>query len=165
VSDVEAVEVLDLLAAVGAEPWLVGGWGVDALAERQTRMHRDVDVMVRADRLDEALAALQDKGFRVTTDWLPVRVELDDGVQVVDLHPVHDDGAGGHWQAALDGGRHHYPAGSIVGGLLAGRTVRCASPQLQRAVHLGYPARPVDVHDLALLDAMLTESAEPPDGD
>ncbi len=155
VSDIEAVEVLDLLESVGAEPWLAGGWGVDALIERQTRIHRDVDVMVRADRLGDVLDILQDEGFRVTTDWLPVRVELDDGVRVVDVHPVHEDDAGGHWQAAPDGGRYHYPAGSIVGGLLGGRTVRCASPLLQREAHLGYPPRPVDRHDLALLDEML----------
>ena len=89
VSDIEAVEILDLLESVGAQPWVAGGWGVDALMERQTRMHRDLDVMVLAKRLDDALAALRANGFQVTVDWLPVRVELDDGLRVVDVHPVY----------------------------------------------------------------------------
>ena len=109
VSDIEAVEILDLLESVGAQPWVAGGWGVDALMERQTRMHRDLDVMVLAKRLDDALAALRTNGFQVTVDWLPVRVELDDGLRVVDVHPVHPDGSGGWWQAAPDDGRYLYP--------------------------------------------------------
>ena len=158
VSDIEAVEILDLLESVGAQPWVAGGWGVDALAERQTRMHRDLDVMVLAKRLDDALAALRANGFQVTVDWLPVRVELDDGLRVVDVHPVHPDGSGGWWQAAPDDGRYLYPAGSIVGGLIGGHTVRCASPALQRQVHTGYPLRHVDEHDIALLDEMLADA-------
>ena len=27
--------------------WLIGGWGVDALLHRQTRPHKDLDVLVR----------------------------------------------------------------------------------------------------------------------
>lgn len=155
-SDIEVLDLLVLLESVGAQPWIAGGWGVDALVERQTRVHRDLDVMVLADRLAQVLDALQDKGFVVTTDGLPVRVELDDGIQVVDVHPVHPDGSGGWWQAAPEGGRYRYPEGSIVGGLIGGRTVRCASPVLQARVHSGYPLRPVDVHDLALLHEILS---------
>lgn len=165
VSDMEALRVLDLLTRVGADPWIAGGWGVDALTERQTRVHRDLDVMVRADRLDAVIAALRADGLTVSTDELPVRVELDDGIRVVDVHPVHDDGAGGWWQAAPDGGRYAYPAGSVVGGLLGGRTVLCASPDLQRRSHEGYPLRDVDRHDLALLDGMLAEPDDDPGWD
>ena len=89
VSDIEAVEIIDALAAVGVRSWVVGGWGVDALAERVSRTHRDLDLMILADDLDAALEVLLAQGFSVTTDWLPVRVELDDGIRVVDLHPMH----------------------------------------------------------------------------
>ncbi len=159
VSDMEVVALLDLLASVGAQPWIAGGWGVDALVERQTRVHRDLDVMVLADRLAQVLDALQGRGFVVTTDWLPVRVELDDGIQIIDVHPVHPDGSGGWWQAARDGGRYRYPEGSIVGGLIGGRTVRCASLTLQAQAHAGYPLRSVDIHDLNLLHEMLSPDA------
>jgi len=177
VSDMEALEILDLLTAVGARPWVAGGWGVDALAERQTRVHRDLDLMIRADRLDACLDVLRVDGFRVSADRLPVRVELDDGVRVVDLHPVHDDpddpddpdqpddpdAPGATWQARPDGGRWRYPAESWVGGLIGGRTVLCASPALQLQAHAGYPPRDEDRHDLALLAEMLTDGPEGPE--
>lgn len=157
VSDIEAVELLDLLDAAGAQPWVAGGWGVDALIERQTRPHRDLDVMVVAERLDDALAALYANGFHVSLDGLPVRVELDDGIRIVVLHPIHADGSGGWWQAAPDDGRYRYPAGSVVGGLIGGHTVRCASPSLHLKVRTEYPSSPVDEHDLAHLHAMLAD--------
>ena len=49
--------------------WLIGGWGVDALLHRQTRPHKDLDVLVRlADLpalrrlLDEHLVDVQGDG-------------------------------------------------------------------------------------------------------
>jgi lincosamide nucleotidyltransferase A/C/D/E len=47
-TEADAAEILGVLGA--AEPRLAGGWGVDALAGRQTREHRDLDVMVPAHR-------------------------------------------------------------------------------------------------------------------
>ena len=40
----QAVLVCAGLADAGVRFWLAGGWGVDALAGRQTRSHRDLDV-------------------------------------------------------------------------------------------------------------------------
>ena len=39
------VELLQLLADAAVPVWLDGGWGIDALLERQTRSHRDVDII------------------------------------------------------------------------------------------------------------------------
>jgi hypothetical protein len=74
VADVHGV--LDALRAVGGDPRLTGGWGVDALIGEQTRDHRDLDPAIRAEATVSAVAALQEQGFSVTTDWLPVRIEL-----------------------------------------------------------------------------------------
>jgi hypothetical protein len=38
--------VVDLLEADGIDVWLDGGWGVDALLERPTRGHDDLDLVV-----------------------------------------------------------------------------------------------------------------------
>jgi len=162
VSDVEAVEIIDALAAAGVRSWLVGGWGVDALAERVSRTHRDVDLMVLGDHLERAVGVLVERGFTVTTDWLPVRIELDNGIQVVDLHPMHPYPDGGWWQAAPDGGRYDYPGDAWTSGLLAGRTVECASVALQLTGHSGYEPRPVDQHDLAVLRELI-DGGEAPD--
>ncbi len=45
----EALRVSEALAGAGCRWWLERGWGVDALAGRQTRPHRDVDVDVDVD--------------------------------------------------------------------------------------------------------------------
>ncbi|MDR2125703.1 MAG: aminoglycoside adenylyltransferase, partial [Prevotellaceae bacterium] len=38
------IEILKIAKRTGIALWLDGGWGVDALAGRQTRLHNDVDV-------------------------------------------------------------------------------------------------------------------------
>ncbi|HEY7989282.1 MAG TPA: hypothetical protein VIE19_08690, partial [Lapillicoccus sp.] len=64
----QAVLVCAGLADAGVRFWLAGGWGVDALAGRQTRSHRDLDLLV--DAADEAvtLEVLGDLGYVVETD-------------------------------------------------------------------------------------------------
>ncbi len=84
------------------DPGVSGGWGVDALAGRQTRPHRDLDLSVPADHLDRALFALTGLGFSISVDWLPVRVELAARSEWVDLHPVRARRDGSAWQAGLD---------------------------------------------------------------
>ncbi len=157
VSDIEVLEMLDLLSGLGADPRVMGGWGVDALAERRTREHRDLDVAVRAEAVEACLDTLRDNGFAVSVDGLPARVELDDGIRVVDVHPLHYAEDGSAWQAGLGGHRVDYPTDAWTSGLVAGRSVVCLSPATQRRFHLGYAPRAADVHDLALLDEMESE--------
>jgi len=76
---VEQDEVLAILGAVevtGTRLWVAGGWGVDALVGRQTRAHRDLDLLVDSQRLGECLALLAARCYAVETDWLSVRVEV-----------------------------------------------------------------------------------------
>jgi hypothetical protein len=49
--------------------WIAGGWGVDALVGRQTRIHSDVDVTQMA--LDHLLQAFGRHGYGVEADWRP----------------------------------------------------------------------------------------------
>ena len=72
----EVHAVLDALGTAGIPTWVAGGWGVDALAGRQTRAHRDLDLLVDAERLEDCLSILTARGYAVETDWLPVRVEV-----------------------------------------------------------------------------------------
>lgn len=46
----DVVEILGLLRRAGTEVWVGGGWGIDALLGRQTRDHRDLDLMYRHER-------------------------------------------------------------------------------------------------------------------
>ena len=150
VAEVHAVH--DALGRAGVQVWLEGGWGVDALAGRQTRPHRDLDVDLDARHEPEALAALRDLGYEIETDWRPNRVELAaPGQRWVDLHPLTFDAEGNGVQAGLAGERYVYPAGCFTTGTIGGRTVGCLTATQQIAWHTGYRLRDVDRHDLVLL--------------
>ncbi len=145
-----AFEQRGLRACIG------GGWGVDALVGRQTRVHADLDLAVDAGRLADVLGLLRGRGFAPAVDWLPVRVELShaDGRRV-DVHPVDFTPDGGGVQAGLDGAVFVYPADGFAHGVVGGRRVECLSARLQLAFHEGYPSRDVDRHDVRLLEDLL----------
>ena len=151
----DAGELLRLLDALGGWFGIAGGWGVDALVGRATRDHADLDVLLDATTLDRVVEELRERGFTVTTDWLPVRVELqDDAGRAVDLHPAHLDAEGNSWQAGLENTRFDYPAQVWTWGRIDGLRVRCLTAAKQLELHSGYDARPADRHDLAQLAAL-----------
>lgn len=151
----EVLRVLSALIAAGCRFWLEGGWGVDALVGRQTRVHRDVDVDIDAACEEAALAVLGRLGYTVETDWRPNRVELvAAGRGWVDLHPLRIEDDGSARQAALGGGFHDFPGTFFTVGSLDGVPVPCVSARAQRLFRTGYEPRAVDTHDLALLDAL-----------
>lgn len=122
----DVIEVLDALDEAGVRHWVGGGWGVAALAGRQTRQHRDLDLAVDAAALGCCLMVLRELGYAAETDWLPVRIELrSPGGRWVDVHPVIFDERGHGRQAGLDGGVFDYPPGAFTGGRIAGREVPC----------------------------------------
>ena len=148
----EVVAVLAALGSAGCRVWVGGGWGVDALVGRQTRAHRDLDLAVDAEDEGRALAVIARGGYRVETDWRPVRVELVAPAGWVDLHPVVFDGTGHGVQAGLGGEVFHYPPDAFAEGRVDGTAVPCLSCRQQLRFHEGYPPRDVDRHDLRLLD-------------
>lgn len=159
----QVLVVLDALEAVGCRAWIGGGWGVDALVGRQTRPHRDLDLVADATAQEAALAALEALGYAVETDWRPVRVELGaPGLGWVDLHPMVLDAGGNGVQAGLDGASFGYPAECFVTGTVAGRTVGCLSVARQLEAHTGYRPRDVDLADLELLRGLMCRSPRRP---
>ena len=69
---------LDEMTAAGIDFWITGGWGIDALVGRTTRVHNDLDVSIDSGSLDRALDVADALGFEVVIDWLPVRVAVRD---------------------------------------------------------------------------------------
>jgi lincosamide nucleotidyltransferase A/C/D/E len=127
----EVLGVADLTEA-GCSVWVAGGWGVDALVGRQTRLHRDLDLALDARNETDALRALEHRGYRVETDWRPVRVELvAEGRGWVDVHPVVFDATGHGREADLGGGRFDYPPEAFDQGALGGMCVPCLSRDRQ----------------------------------
>jgi lincosamide nucleotidyltransferase A/C/D/E len=158
VTDLDAgtlLRVLDALRAAAVPVWLAGGWGIDALLGKQTRAHRDADLLHDIAAEPRALDALAGLGFRAGLDARPVRFVLatDTGLEL-DLHPLHVAGDGSAWQAADDaGGRFTYPADCFVTGTVDGRTVPCVSVAQQIYFHQGYAPSERDLADMAALRA------------
>jgi len=151
----EVALVLDALDAAGVPRWVAGGWGVAALAGRQTREHRDLDLLVEASSLSACLAVLTDLGYARETDWLPARVEYGaPGRGWVDVHPVVFDTEGNGRQAGLAGTHFDYPAECFVVGSVHGRSVACLSVDRQLEAHVGYDPRPQDLLDIATLQGL-----------
>lgn len=150
-----AVRLLDALGSHGVDTCIGGGWGVDALLGRQTREHGDLDVWVTAVDAEPLFAALAQVGLdRI----LPVPgdrpwnfVVHDGGLLRIDLHfyePVSHDRI--HYGAFH--GEQFFPADALAGrGIIGGARVRCEAPEWAVRWHTGYPIRPVDRHDVALL--------------
>jgi lincosamide nucleotidyltransferase A/C/D/E len=163
---VEAVAVVDLLDGVGVEPVVDGGWAVDAVLGRQRRDHGDLDLCVAAEEVEPALAALAPRGYTVTEDGRPTRVELRSegglGPQV-DLHPLAFDSVGDGVQRLGGQSSFTYPASGLTGrGSIGGRPVRCLTPELQLVCHQGYEPDEDDYDDVAELAAMLGVRPPPP---
>ncbi|HEY7630991.1 MAG TPA: hypothetical protein VH817_09830 [Thermoleophilaceae bacterium] len=67
----QVLEAVKAVEAAGVEIACAGGWGVDALAGKQLRIHRDLDAIIPPEGLDKAMAALAEHGYeewyRITT--------------------------------------------------------------------------------------------------
>ena len=147
--------LLDLLDARGIDVWVDGGWGVDALAGRQTREHGDLDLGVVRPHLDTAIEVLGETGYAVTdARFVEVTVQLTHAEgHRVDLHPSTPRPGGGTEQTDFDGNTFHIPPPAE--GRIGGRVVRCMPLEVQLHTHKGYKLRPEDHHDLELLRGML----------
>lgn len=149
----DVLGVLALLRTAGADVWIGGGWGIDALVGRRTRDHRDLDLMHRAEQEPAVLAALTGAGFAETLDWRPARFVLShpDGREL-DLHPLRFAADGSAEQSSPDPERpFRYPAEVFVTGTVAGEPVPCLSAAQQVRFHQGYEPADRDRHDMAQL--------------
>jgi lincosamide nucleotidyltransferase A/C/D/E len=149
----EVVRVLDALGARGVTAWIDGGWGVDALLEVQTREHDDLDLVVELADAAAVAQAVLELGYEAVAGAPPLSfVLVDADGRQVDVHPVVRDREGGGVYRMDDGRDWVYPAQGFTGrGRVAGRHVRCLSPEVQVLVHDGYELAQKDYRELRLL--------------
>jgi lincosamide nucleotidyltransferase A/C/D/E len=147
------VEIVERLEGHDIDVWLDGGWGVDALLGRETREHDDLDVVTELRHSDRVAALLRGLGYELVAGGAPKSfVLVDADGRQVDVHPVvFDSEGGGVYQ--MEGDRTWtYPAQGFSGrGTVAGRPVRCLSPDVQVLVHAGYELGEKDYRELRLL--------------
>jgi lincosamide nucleotidyltransferase A/C/D/E len=150
----EVVRLLDLLESAGVAVWLDGGWGVDALLERQTREHDGLDLVAELADAERLADVVERAGYELVAGGAPKSFALvdSDGRQV-DVHPVVMDEARGGGVYLMDDGREWvYPAAGFAGrGKVAGGDVQCLSPEVQVLVHHGYELTENDFRELYLL--------------
>lgn len=157
----DVLAVVDAIDAAAVPYCLAGGWGVDALAGRQSRSHDDLDVVI--DNYDEdvqrAIDALAPLGFRLVASherraWMPKNTVLEDDTgRRVDLDSLNWDllarefGAPGADATARKTFEHR-----VFGeGAVEGRRVPCLSADVQLLYHTHFELTPHHQQDVVLL--------------
>ena len=151
----DLLAVVDIFENAGITYWIDGGWGVDILAGKQTRAHRDIDVNFDADKSEKLLKILSEYGYEVDTDWAPVRIELYSNTYgFLDVHPfvLNDDGTSK--QADTEGGWYEFEKDFFGNAVFEGRSIPCISLKGQMIFHSGYELRDKDKHDLLILEKL-----------
>jgi lincosamide nucleotidyltransferase A/C/D/E len=170
----DVIELYSGLRAEGVRVWVDGGWGIDALLGRQTRLHKDFDALVAFEDLPALTHFLGGRGFALKLIWENNRwapsseplaligrerpaVEaatafvLEDGSGCeLDFHVVRFD-EHGHGVPAWDNDNIFPPEAFAGVGTIGGRRVRCLSAEMQMRTHTGYELKESDIHDLRLL--------------
>lgn len=151
----DLMTVIGLLEHAGIIYWIDGGWGVDLLAGKQTRNHRDIDIDFDSRHTEKLLNVLFEYGYKVDTDWKPVRIELYSGKHgYLDIHPfvLNEDGTAK--QADLEGGWYEFDKDFFGHADFEGKKIPCISVKGQKIFHSGYELRDKDKHDILILEGI-----------
>jgi len=161
----DAVVLCELLEQHHIRYLVMGGWGVDALLGRETRPHKDLDLLVLLGDLPTLWDLFHERGFTQRWVWEENRwVDGESGERWPTAFVVAD-GAGRELDVhvigiAPDGAivQHYdtpwpFPAAIAEQGSIAGAVVPCVSKQTQLAMHTGYPLPDGHLRDLELLQA------------
>jgi lincosamide nucleotidyltransferase A/C/D/E len=153
----EAIDVISLYEQCqqnGITIWIDGGWGVDALLGYQSRSHKDVDIVIQQKDVSKLRELLQAKGYR------EIKLEMarphnfvlgDEAGHEIDVHVIVLGANGNGIYGPADNGEM-YPADSLMGtGIIAGKEVRCISPEWMVKFHSGYELREKDFRDVSAL--------------
>ena len=151
----DLMTIINLLENANIKYWIDGGWGVDILAGKQTRNHRDIDVDFDAQHTEELLKILLKYGYEVDTDWKPVRIELySEKYGYLDIHPFILNEDGTSKQADLEGGFYEFEKDFFSNAIFEGKTIPCISLKGQKIFHSGYELRDKDKQDIAILESL-----------
>lgn len=150
------MEVLNLLEGLKMKYWIDGGWGVDILLGKQHREHRDIDVDFDGEFTGILLETLKEKGYEITTDWRPARIELyHPELGYIDIHPLIISKDGSAKQAGLNNDWYDFKAEWFSSALFDDRIIPCISAEAQKIFHSGYELREVDKIDMKNLDSLI----------
>jgi lincosamide nucleotidyltransferase A/C/D/E len=144
--------------------WVMGGWGVDALLHRETRPHKDLDLLVTLDTLLLLWKMFDERGFtlqyvweengwidRESERWPTAFVVADAQGRELDIHVIDF----GPDRSLIQLYTHYWPFPESITdqGIIAGATVTCVSKLTQLRMHTGYTLPEGQLRDLMLLQA------------
>lgn len=161
----DVVSIYRHLLNNGIPVWLSGGWGIDALLGRQTRPHKDLDVIMLLDDVVRLRELLRGEGYALKEVWSENRQATDrQGVETatafvlqdaagreLDVHAMRLDDQG-KGIPAWEAGELIFRREDVAGiGIIAGCTVQCLSAEMQVRCHTGYALPDKQLSDLRLL--------------
>lgn len=145
----DAVELVQLLCEHHIDVCVDGGWAVDALLGKQTRVHTDLDIAIPHADVPLLRQLLQARGYTDVprNDTRDCNFVMGDAQgRQVDVHTYTFDPAGN-----LTFGIP-YPYDSLHGsGMIESYRVKCITPAWLVRFHTGYPLDENDYHDVRLL--------------
>ena len=162
----DVIEIYQHLSAHGIRVWLTGGWGIDALLGKQTRAHKDLDVLMLLDDIVRMRELLDWEGYGLEQLWSENRWDVDaQGVETAtafvlqdlqgrqfDVHAMRLDEQGNGipaWEEAED---FVFTRQDLSGqGTIAGLAVQCITPESQVVCHTGYALPEKQARDLERL--------------
>ena len=145
---------LELFEELNLEIWIDGGWGVDALLGEQTRPHADLDFLIEKVSSDRLVSAIRKLGFvdvhtndHTSSNFVMGTLEGKN----FDFHVLERATDGDYLYGDTDN-QITVTLESIDGsGTIAGRSVRCPTPEFQINSHTGYTLKKTDIHDITAL--------------
>ncbi len=130
-----AKDVLDLYRTFTAQEiqiWVDGGWAVDALLGKETRLHKDLDIAIQQKDVLKLREILEARGYKDVPrdDTSPWNFVLGNAKgHEVDVHAIVFDAEGNGLYGPKEKGVM-YPAASLTGiGTIAGQQVKCISAE------------------------------------
>lgn len=150
----DVIEIYSALAEYGIHIWIDGGWGVDALLGRQTRPHKDLDIVIEHRQVVQFEQSLVARGYRRTKGEIERSfnfVLADEPGREIDVHVISLDAVGNGIYGPTENGLM-YPADSLTGtGMIHGFVVHCISAPWMVKFHSGYELTDKDYRDVSAL--------------
>ena len=150
----EEKDVTDLysrLKNLDIKIWVDGGWGIDALLGKQTRFHKDLDIVIQQKDVVAVQKLLEANGYNeIRHDIARAHnfVFADDCNHEIDVHVVVLNDKGDGTYGPIENGEV-YPAASLIGkGKIGTLEVDCISPEYVVKFHTGYDLKEKDFQDI-----------------
>lgn len=150
----EVVSFYQELEKLGINIWLDGGWGTDALAGEQTRIHGDLDIIIQKKDADKVRSILESRGYKIIPrdDLSELNFHLQDqNGHEIDFTVIEFDEEGNGIYGPRENNEMN-PADSFKGvGRINGQEIRCVSLEYAIKFKLDHEIGKHDAEDVRIL--------------